>query len=133
MIKHTEITHSGISVVVISANPEAIIVNVFRLLEVLSSISGKLYLLINKMPESHEKINDVNIVDIKGDMPYPLQGSIHPTWMSILIWIFKNITVQARMSLALLKISRDVRIIFFSAGRPFILPLMLLAKVLRKK
>jgi len=132
MTKHTEVTHLGICVVVFSANPEAIMVNVSRLLEVLGSISSKLYLLINKIPESYNNIKNVNVVDIKGAMPYPLKGSIR-SWMSILIWIFKNISVQARMSLALLKISRDVQIVIFSAGRPFILPLMLLAKTLRKK
>jgi len=130
---HAKVTHPVTCVVVFSANPEAIMVQVFRLLEVLSSISSKLYLLINKMPESYKNIKNVNVVDIKGTIPYPLKGSIHRSWTSIPIWIFKSIYVQARMSLALLKISRDVQIIIFSAGRPFILPLILLTKILRKK
>ena len=94
-------------------------------------ICDAFYLLINKMPVVQISGEKVQVEDL--EIAMPTKGSIRPSWMSTVIWLFKCIAIQVRMSRALFKICKDIEIVIFSAGVPFVLPLMLLAKILEKK
>jgi len=100
-------------------------------IRIFEEICDTFYLLINKMPAIQMPGEKVQVVDMK--MTMPTKRSISPSWMSAVIWLLEYLAIQIKMSYALFKLSKDVEIAIFSAGVPFVFPLMLLAKILGKK
>lgn len=100
-------------------------------IKLFGQISNTFYLLIDEMPTIQISDGKVQLMDLK--MRIPDKKSIHPSWMSSTIRLFKYILIQAKMCYALFKISNDIDIVIFSTGIPFVLPLILQARIMRKK
>jgi len=103
----------------------------FDLVKILEPLSSRLYVLTGGVPENKEFDKNVQIIDIGEAMPF--KGSINPAWLSTPIWILKNIKIQLKMSQVMFKISKDVDIVIFFIGIPFLLLPMIIAKIRRKK
>jgi glycosyltransferase involved in cell wall biosynthesis len=115
-----------------SSRPERLSATLPRRIRLFGQICGRVYLLIDKMPNIKIPDGNVDIVEIKKTLPN-INDMTHPRWLSTLIWLLKCIAILARMSLSMLKISREVDVVIFYAGLPFFLPLILISKFLGKK
>jgi glycosyltransferase involved in cell wall biosynthesis len=116
----------------VGSRPERLSATLPKRIRLFEQTCEKFYLLINKMPAIEIPNRNVVIVDIKKDT-FNFNDSIHPLWLSTLMWLFNSVSIHIKMSLSLFKISREVDIVCFGQGLPFLLPLILEAKFLRKK
>lgn len=94
-------------------------------------ISDVFYLLIDKMPIIDKYSENVQIIDLKLQIS-PIR-LVTPVCISSIKKIINLIHIQIRMSYFLLKIRKELNIIIFATGVPFILPLILLARIMKKK
>ncbi|MCK4454616.1 glycosyltransferase family 4 protein, partial [Candidatus Parcubacteria bacterium] len=92
-----------------------------KLVEVLVPLSNQIYIFTGNFPE---KVNEkVHIIQYKNVY----------IKKSILIWIFKQILIQLKISVSLIKNFKNVDVIIFYVGAgPYLLP-MLSSKLLRKR
>lgn len=102
----------------------------FNLLEILESITDKLYVITGNIPANEIPNNrKYHIINFK--MEKELRRHL-PMYIAFPIWLFNYIMGQIKMSYNLLKISKNIDIVIFFLGYDYLLP-MLTAKVLRKK
>jgi hypothetical protein len=121
----------NICVVTFPLPSKSIYALLFDLVKILEPLSSRLYVLTGGVPEAKSVGKKVQIIDIGKAMPF--RQSIHPSCMSTLVWILKNIYIQIKMSRAMFKISKDVDIVIFFIGIPYLLLPMLIAKIGGKK
>ncbi len=114
--------------------PSAPVVKVLlaSLIEILEPSCDPLYVITANIPKEKFSGSKVKFVDVKTSMHF--RDSIHPRWWSTILQFFKIITIQVKMCLALVRISRRFDIGVFWIGVVHQLPLVLLArKILRKR
>lgn len=94
-------------------------------------ICDTFYLLINNIPTIQIPGEKVQVVEIK--VTQPAKGSIRPVWILTAILFLTYIALLIKMSCALLKLSKNIEIVIFASGMPFVLPLILISKIMRKR
>jgi len=113
--------------------PSAIVVNAFltNLIEIVEPLCGSLYVVTANFP--HDKIlsESLLIMDLKTSMHF--RYSIRPEWWSMILQFFKIVVIQAKMSWALVKISRRIDLVIFYVGGANLVLSVITAKLLRKK
>jgi glycosyltransferase involved in cell wall biosynthesis len=100
-------------------------------IKLFGNISDTFYLLIDKMPIIEKSSENVQIIDLKSQIS-PTKP-IRPAWMSSVVRLINLIKIQIKMSYFLLKIRKELSIIIFATGIPFILPLIVQARIMKKK
>lgn len=89
------------------------------------------YLLINNMPIIPTSEEKLKVVDLK--MTMPSLELFSPSLKLTLTWLHRYAVIQLRMARSILIISKDVDFVIFAAGMPFVIPLVLLSKILGKE
>lgn len=103
----------------------------FDLLKILDPLSDSLYVVTGGIPKTNSFSEKLQFIDIGSYMPH--KQSIRPSSISSLIWILKCLVIQVKLSIAMLKVSKNVDIVIFFIGIPYLLMPMLVAKICKKK
>lgn len=114
--------------------PSATVTNVLlsNLIDILISMSKKLYVISGNMPESIKDNDTLEFRDIKLSMCVR-NSKISLTRFSI-FQLFRIFFIQVKMCWMLIKISNEVNIvIFYIGGANLLLPVFVAKKILRKK
>jgi glycosyltransferase involved in cell wall biosynthesis len=101
-----------------------------NIIELLYPSSDCLYLISGGNFPKADVLNKIIIKDIGISMHYV--ESVRPFWWSVFLWGFKNIQIQLKMAMELVKLFKNTDIIFF-CGTSYYVPSMLISKLFRKK
>lgn len=111
----------------------ALVANVllYNLVEILEPICNKIYIVTGNIPKDRIFSKKIRIQDVK--ISTHLKSKIHPIWWSNLLQFFKIIIIQMKMCWVLIKISKEINLVFFYIGGGDLFFPLLMAKLLRKK
>jgi glycosyltransferase involved in cell wall biosynthesis len=101
-----------------------------KFIHILESITQKLYLIAGVFPEADTYSDKVDIRDIR--LRIHAKESIKPGWLSMILWGYKYIIIQIKMTYQLFKVRKDIDLVILHYGVHYPLTI-LIAKMMRKK
>ncbi len=114
-------------------NPSVEVVSVllYELVEILAAICERIYVVTGYIPRDRTMSKNVIPLDLKLTLRF--RDSIQPEWWSTVLQFLKIVAIQIKMCYYLAKVSKEIDAVIFYVGVAEFLPVVLTAKVLRKK